>query len=562
MARKRAKVTLDKKTIFIIVSLVAIFVLAYVLRYIPYMRYDTRLLVNWADDWWFLGMARYFATYQTIPEVEPTYGNGIDYLYPPGLMLLFAVMTQLTGVELVYLGRFVAIGLGSFTAVLVYALTKKLTGDYRVGLLSALLTVTSIRYLPRSSGFCAELMGHLLIPITLLFVYLSLKKENKMYLIVSGIMLGGLILAHHLSGAVFLIVLSFFSFLMLVVGRKKSFPDIGKVLVIVSIGFVVSSLFWLNLLEKGIMNIVVKEAYGRSGGIGINAFLGYMGIPQFILGVGGILLALRFRKTKHLMLLGWVIPTFFGLWDRTIAKELFKNTLLKGNPDLIYLFSPSLYTRYYDFMAQPLAILAAIFAFYVFLQLSKIKRLKKSIVPIGMIGLFLIVVTMPLPFNEKLYKVGGYRWLSFAMTSYVDPEEYDAAVWMRENIPDDVNILSDYEANEMILGVTAKTVANGGTLRATLPVGTIYTDHLTIYATEDLQESLELIEKYKITHIFLSERMIDKAWFAVERNVRFDYEYGSSIRDTGWDKFDSSNYFEKIYDQNKVKIYEVINQTP
>ena len=165
---------------------------------------------------------------------------------------------------------------------------------------------------------------------------------------------------------------------------------------------------------------------------------------------------------------------------------------------------------------------------------------------------------MPLPFNSDLFYNGsGYGWLKWAMVSFISTEEYEAAVWMHDNLLDDVNILSDYEANEMILGVTAKTVANGGTLRASLPVGTIYTDQLTIYFTPNLEEALRLIDKYKVTHIFLSERMVDKGWFCVERNARFDYEYGGSMENADLTKFDESDCFVKIYDWNKVKIYEI-----
>jgi uncharacterized membrane protein len=165
---------------------------------------------------------------------------------------------------------------------------------------------------------------------------------------------------------------------------------------------------------------------------------------------------------------------------------------------------------------------------------------------------------MPLPVNSKLFYGGsGYGWLKWALVSFISPEEYEAAVWMRENLSDDVNILSDYEANEMILGVTAKTVANGGTLRASLPVGEIYTDHLTIYFTPDLNEALRLIRKYNITHVFLSERMRGKGWFAIERNARFNYEYGSSMENADLEKFDNSDCFVKIYEQDRVKIYEV-----
>ncbi len=555
---KRSKI--DKKNIFIVLSLIGIFTFAYILRYIPFMEYDIRLLTNWGDDWWFLGMARYFATRHYIPEVEPTYGNGIEYQYPPGLMLFFAVMTQITGVELVYLGRFVAVGLGALTTIFVYVLGKKLTKDYRVGLLAALLAASSVRYISRSGGFNSELFGHLLMPLILLFLYKGMKEKKDRNLLISGLLLAGLIISHHLSSAVMIVSLVFFSFLLLVFKRRKGFSEIKKVLFVLAIGLIISFPFWIKLATGGIMNIVVKEAYGREGFLTVKNFYKHLGIPQFFLGFAGIAYALYKRKTGHILLIAWAIPCILGLWDRDIATALFSDTLLKSNPDLLYVFSPSLYTRYFEYMTPAISILGAILFFGIFEFLGGIKKLKKYNISTILlaIGLFLVIISIPLPFNSSIFYEGsGYGWLKWAMVSFISTEEYEAAVWMRENLSEDVNILSDYEANEMILGVTALPVANGGTLRASLPVGTIYTEHLTIYFTPDLGEALRLINKYKVTHIFLSDRMIDKGWFAVERNARFNYEYGGNMHNADLDKFETSYCFKKIYEENKVRIYEV-----
>ncbi len=524
------------------------------------MRYDDRLLTNWADDWWFLGMARYFADRHVIPDIEPTYGNGIPSDYPPGLMLLFAVMTQISGVELVYLGRFVGIGLGALSVVFIYVLAKKLTDDYRIGLISAFLVATSVRFISRSSAFCSELMGHLMMPIIFLFLYKGMKEKSDKSLFISGLLLAGLILSHHLSAAVMLISLAFFTFLLLIVKRREGFPDIKRVLFVLAIGLIISFPFWIVLASGGIMNIVVKEAYGREGFLDIKNFYKNLGIPQFFLGFAGIAYALYKRKTKHLLLLAWAIPCVLGLWDREIATTLFGNNLLKSNPDLLYVFSPSLYTRYFEYMAPAISILGTMLFFAIFGYTGKIKKLEKYKIPtiLLIIGLVLVIISAPLPVNSSIFYEGsGYGWLQWAMVSFINPEEYDAAVWMRENLPQNVNILSDYEANEMIFGVTALPVANGGTLRASLPVGTIYTDHLTIYFTPDLNEALGLIKKYNVTHIFVSERMIEKGWFCIERNSRFNYEYGGDMKNADVKKFDESNCFNKIYDKDRVKIYKV-----
>jgi len=550
---------IDKKNILILVLLIGIFASAYILRYIPFMKYDMRLLTNWADDWWFLGMARYFAERNMIPDIEPTYGNGIDYLYPPGLMLLFAVMTHITGVELVYLGKFVAVGLGALTTIFVFVLAKKLTNDYRIGLLAAILAATSIRYLSRSAAFCSELMGHLLMPLVLLFLYKGIKEKENKNILISGILLAGLILSHHLSSAVMVVTLVFFSFLLFVFKRRNGFPEIKKVLFVLAIGLIISFPFWIKLAQGGIFDIVVKEAYAREGLLTIEAFFKNVGIPQFILGVLGIAYAAYKRKTEYILLIAWALPCLFGLADRDIANFLFEDNLFKTNPDLIYVFSPSLNTRYYDFLGQPISILAAFFFFSATGVLYRLKKIKPVYIHgITLILLILVLILMPLPFNSDLFYNGsGYGWLKWAMVSFIDTEEYEAAVWMHDNLSDDVNILSDYEANEMILGVTAKTVANGGTLRASLPVGTIYTDQLTIYFTPDLDEALRLIDKYKVTHVFLSERMVNKGWFCIEHNARFNYEYGGNMHNADLSKFDESDCFVKIYDQNKVEIYEV-----
>jgi len=402
-------------------------------------------------------------------------------------------------------------------------------------------------------------MGHLLIPLVLLFLYKGIKERKNKNLFVSGILLAGLILAHHLSSAVLIVSLVFFTVLLLVFKRRESFSDIKKVLIVLAIGLIISFPFWVKLATGGIYKIVVKEAYAREGLLTIEAFFKNIGIPQFILGMLGIAYAAYKRKTGYILLIAWAIPCLLGLADRDIAYFLFEDNLFKTNPDLVYVFSPSLNTRYYDFLGQPISILAAFFFFSATGLLYKLKRVKPVYLhAITLILLIVVLMFMPLPFNSDLFYNGsGYGWLKWAMVSFIDTEEYEAAVWMHDNLSDDVNILSDYEANEMILGVTAKTVANGGTLRASLPVGTIYTEQLTIYFTDDLNEALELINKYKVTHIFLSDRMLNKGWFCIEHNARFDYSYGDNMINADLDKFDESDCFVTIYDQNKVIIYEV-----
>lgn len=542
----------------IAISLVAVFIFAFVLRTIPFMKYDSRLITNWADDWWFLGMARYFAERNHIPELEPTYGNGIEFDYPPGMMLYFGALTQLTGVELVYLGKWVAIGFGSFTVICVYLLSEKLSGDYRVGLLSAVLAASSVRYLSRSAAFASELFGHLLIPGILFFLYRGLKNKDDYSLIASGILFAGLILAHHLSSAVLIVTLLFYPVLLFLFKRKKAFPEIKMIFVVLAIGLLISSMFWVKLASGGIMNVVVKEAYSREGTMNIKAFYKNLGIPQLFLGVLGFGYCLYKRDTEHLMIAAWGIPSFVGLWDRPLAQSILGNNLLRKNPNLLYIFSPSLNTRYYDFLGPSLSIAGSLLFFGFFKKLHKRVRDVKMLRILQILLILLILMTIPLPVNSDiLYENSGYGWLKWAMVSFIDIEEYEASVWMRENLPYDVNILSDYEANEMILGVTARTVANGGTLKASLPVGRIYTDHLLIYFTDDLDESMGLIRKYGITHVFLSQRMIDKAWFAIERNSRFDYKYGSDMYNADLAKFETSDCFNKIYDSGDVWIFEV-----
>jgi hypothetical protein len=531
--------------------------LAFILRYLPISRYDDRLITNWGDDWWFLGMARYFAINHEIPKMEPTYGGTIAFDYPPGFMLLFATIYQITNAELEFLGRYVTIGFGAISAVFVYVLAKKLTGNYKIGLVAALLAVTTVRYVSRTAGFFSEILGHLLVPAILIFIYKGIAEKNKKSLYLGGILLAGQIIVHHLTSAVLLITLFTFVILLLVFERKKAFYEVKGILTILVIGLILSSPFWINLVKGGIYNIVVKEAYGRESFPTFETLYKSLGIPQVLLGIPGIIYAFYKRKIQYLLLLAWILPTFLGLYDRYIAEALFSSTLLKWDPNLLYVFSPSLNTRYYAFMTQPLSILGAIFLFALTscLKKTKLKRLQSSF---EIFAVIIIFILLPLPFNSDLFYEGsGYSWINWALVSFVNPEEYDAAKWMRDNLPTNVNILSDYEANEMILGVTAKTVANGGTLKASLPVGEIYVDHLTIYFTSDLNETMGLLRKYNITHIFLSERMVEKGWFPVERNDRFDYNYGGDMKNADLSKFDESDCFVKLYDQNKVKIYEV-----
>ena len=538
-----------------------------------YFNFKSFLPVDAGDMWDFLGDGLSVAEQNRIPNVKNVFG-GVPFVDPPFLSIVISSLYKLN-VDILLISRVLPAVFTIFSLFFTYKLVNYMTKNKLIAVLSVLLLNFSPRFLVWTTSLTAESLGHVFIPLTL---YLFIKGDRegvrdsgRGYIIFAGLSLALLILTHHLSAFTFLAVLWLYGLISIKrSGWKKRWKNI---LLVTSIGLIFSASWWGFLLKTGIKNILVSEGYSFEGW---RYFEEQLGFVVAYLGVASLVYtgANFFKARKSAMgdnaglLLAWFVVPFIRKFDRDILKYL------NISGEWFSILSPHLSARNFSYMAVPLSIMISI-TFVAFLYwISKRNRLVKRHNWLVVSAFCLVVLLFSFPFVFSVYYSGGFvggstlseffldrngfYWTRDWIKSFDENSDLETALWIKDNIHGDVNILADYEVSQVIYGVTGLKVANGGgALRLSLPIAQIYMDHLDIYFDEE-PVAIAKIEKYNITHIVITDRMMKRSYFPVETYKKWDYSYGSGLQKANLSKFDSSDCFENIYTKDENKIFKVV----
>lgn len=124
----------------------------------------------------------------------------------------------------------------------------------------------------------------------------------------------------------------------------------------------------------------------------------------------------------------------------------------------------------------------------------------------------------------------------------VTPGEINAAGWAYDNLPHQSQFAGDMFACEMLTAVAFQVCSIGGAWELADNANQRYSDNEKAFITESPTEAHDLLAKYNITYVFVSDR-------------QGFYAYG--WKQPSIDKFDQTALFEKIYNNESTKIYRV-----
>ncbi|MFH1835096.1 MAG: hypothetical protein ABH851_02780 [Methanobacteriota archaeon] len=315
------------------------------------------------------------------------------------------------------------------------------------------------------------------------------------------------------------------------------------------------------------------------------------------------------RQEAIVLIFSWCFVPFAAIRSRQIAPLLFK-PIIDKNPMMLFVFSPIYGTRFFDYIAQPFAIASAVVIMAVLCFVSGKIAVKLK----GNIGKFVfpvlsIIVLSPLVYSTILYGFGeddpilysldekiheleinqegafyenavklGFwdkgrkrldlnldakNWALRSLFPDINASyEYTASLWMRDNLPEDANIITDYPAGEVVSAGSLRLITTGAELRVTVPISRIYADVITIYFTPDASEAVMLMHKWKSTHIYISDRMKIRGWFSIERMGRFPKFDNHGLEGAELEKFEESACFLRVpmpseFD-GKIWLYELV----
>ena len=248
--------------------------------------------------------------------------------------------------------------------------------------------------------------------------------------------------------------------------------------------------------------------------------------------------------------------TFLVFWTIFMLYEVFSENILSIVKEYGLMWETTVRPlegyRFYIFLAQPFSLLGA-------LLITEIRKHRTAygtgfLVFIACLG-YLSLQGAVMPDYDMDFKITN---------SGVLIEDYHAAVWYRENSLLSDRIVADYYTGQMFSGVCAGRSLIGGLFplrnidfnEYIKAPAQVQDDIYTLYSTDDLALTYALLDRYGITHIYISDNMVSRGWLGA-------YQYSHFGVPVDWGKFFSSGAFEIVYQDtsnpyNKVYILSVV----
>ena len=297
--------------------------------------FDAQVIPTYGNTMYHVGIIRRTVESGYYPLEELSYGGGFRSLYVPFYRTLVASMAVATGIDPMPLSALMTVLLSSFTVVAMYALGRRIFNNDYIGLCAAFFFVTSPELTIFTARAFPELLGLLLVPLTLYLI-----SANYRSLAVASAMATAL--THQLAFSVLVPTLVLY-LIAQVLNRNKSEIVLSIVVLAGAIGayvlwmaYLVGLPFLLTLLK---FTGLVKASPGSPVDWTLLLRAGYAVVVLLPVGLS-LFLSSGLRSKPRLLMLAWFTATFL----------LAKNDLLGVGV---------LMDRYFTFLVQAMVMIAA-----------------------------------------------------------------------------------------------------------------------------------------------------------------------------------------------------------
>ena len=509
--------------------LILIYAFSLAIRLLPKLFIDSHLPAFQGDIWYRICMAQSIYDHWVLPDPDIRYlpYGYVPFWYPPLSPIFFAVLAKITSLDIPTVVTRIIPFFEAFSPLSLYFLARYLYTE-KVAVYSTILLAATPSFIYWTGIADPQFLTLFLIPLYVLYFLKYARGEySHKSLIFMGVVLGFNFL-FHLS--YFLILITLFMVLLFFVRQKNVKRPFLGFFVILVLSQAVAAWWWYprDLYWWWIHALTSSSGYYQP----LKHFFEFGMVPAVLGGAG--LVYLGIKKDKHfLLLLLWILPLFLETQNETILYAIDRIDLTWET-----LAKPLEGFRFYCFLAQPVSIAGGVFLIYLSDKISK-----KAIFS----GLLLV-----LALNLWVYNI------EVDLTNAgVTRREYDAAVWYNQNTDDAALIAADYYRGQMFSGVCGGKALIGGLfplrnvnyLYIRAP-GQVQHDLYTLYTTEYVSTALEIIDRYKLTHIFYSRTLDEYGYFGTSLQKGF----GLPVY---LDKF-YTEYFIIVYQDEDITIFKVV----
>lgn len=531
----------------------------------------------------------YFLTKQLVETGRVIFaydGWGLAYPYFPGMFALSGAVHAMTGVDVFYAVQWTVPVVAALTGVLVGLVAYRVTSDPRAGVLAgAFVAVTAPVVLVTSHAMPGSL-GHVF--LLAMVALMPDAYRDRWNLALLGVLGAALLLTHHLSTYFAIGILAFIPFYREMTQRSFDWPRLQVELPLVG-GLLLASLVWWLGVAAPFREEIVGDALPFPPLVTAVLFLlalaslpalvvlrrtrsdwhldpRYASFPRqrtYILGgflgfVAVLLLVILVKLPGTDIDIGWItflyaIPLLVWLaflplgigsirfhrhgsllvaWLYAILASLLFAILI--NSRVLFPF------RHVDYMVEAMAPLVAVGMLMVYDQAvaSRVPAERARVRSNAILAVVLLVVAsaaLSLPPRET---IGGFE-------EGMSVPELQAVRWTRDNLPPESTFAADHRLSSLLFGLAGMHPTWDYT-----PV--------TYHAESPSDALVELSAarvpprdgEARIDYVILSP--------AIEEGVTLlQWETSRPMSEKAIAKFEDARYFEKIYDEDDVRIYRV-----
>jgi hypothetical protein len=474
--------------------LLFIYIFSVAIRLIPKLYLDSHLPAFQADVWYRICMAQYILDHWKLPEPDIRYlaYGYVPMWYPPLSVFSMAVLSKITTLDLPTLCTRLIPFFEGISPLSIYFLARYLY-DEKVAFFSTLICALTPSFIYWTGIADPQSMVIFLIPLSILFWLTYARTPSTLGVLLSGTFLGVVFLFHLSYFILILTLLCTTLYISIWERRAKIFLDL---FILIIISQAVAAWWWLprNLYYWWVDVLTSSSQFYTTV-----QHLTYFGRTVALLAFFSIIFSALKRDKYFFLLFFWALPLLCETQNETILSTL-------GRLDLSWstLAKPLEGFRFYVFLAQPLAI----FSGYLLSHLIEIRGRWMYV------GIFCISLLG----GAMAYDLYEYPITGVITNAGMTREEYDAAVWFRNNsLPQD-RIIGDYYRAQMMAGVCGGKALLGGLfpLRnieypyvskhdSVYPI--VQDDIYRIYTQESLEETVSLMHKYGATHVYYSTHL-------------------------------------------------------
>ncbi|MBI2670959.1 hypothetical protein HYX18_03215, partial [Candidatus Woesearchaeota archaeon] len=449
-----------------------------------------------------------------IKDFKPLFYDDLSYggrniLYPPLFHYFLAFFSSFLGIDLAL--KLIPEFFISLLVIVVYLIANEISKDQNAALISALI-----------SGFVPLLVREtlnkvasfsLLLPLLFYMLYCFIRiGHDKKYVVQFAILSFLLPLIDPTS---FIVLVTLLLYVILLVSESVEVGNIRKetiffsVFIMLLINFIIyKNVFYkygLNVLKSSIPKPIFELLYRD---VSLLALIYFIGILTLLFGVIGL---------------------YYGLFkERKISIYLISSLMLS-----VLLLT---ITKFIDF-ASGLIFIGVSFSilvslsiknFFNYLALTKFNSLRNSFfaIIIGLIAVFSIYPSITTAKDN--------------ITDSLSKEEIWALVYIKANTPKETTVLSRFDEGHLITSIAERKNVMDSYFLLIDDIEKRFEDIEVLYLTPFTARALELIRKYHITYIYLSEST--KKQYGIE-----DLIYTQD-----------KNCFELSYQNERAKVYKVI----